>query len=135
MHIIFPLWHRVVYGIEVASVKIVYGWAHLFALVDRIINNRMEWHPTGAVQKKDFRYNLFRIGIVMFNLIPAIIWVAAAFYYILTRDILNFFPIFIMGIYYFAAVVKVVLYEDASHKKSEPETGVLQGERELDVVA
>ncbi len=135
MHIVYPLWHRATYGIETASVKLVYGWAHLFALIDRIANKAMEWHPTGAAHKKDGKYSMFRVGVVVFNLIPATAWVMAGFWYALTWDTLDFLPIFLLGIYYFCTVIKVVLYKDVVHKKSEPETGVLQGERALEVVA
>jgi cellulose synthase (UDP-forming) len=137
MHIVFPLWHRKTYGIEAASVKLVYGWAHLFALIDRITNNAMEWHPTGAVHKsKNNKYDLFRAGVIVFNLIPAIVWIIAAAYYVLTWSMLDFTPILILGMYYFFTVIKVVLYKDATHnKKSHPDAGVLHGERSLEVAA
>lgn len=133
MHIIFPFWHKSTYGIETASVKLVYGWAHLFALVDRLTNNTMEWQPTGAIHKKDSKYKLFRAGIIIFNLIPAIIWVITSLYYILTNSIWNFLPIFILGLYYFFMVLKVILYRDEPYKKLELETNTLQNEPILEI--
>lgn len=112
IHFFFPLWHRAQYGIETASVKVIYGWAHLFAVVDRLIQKPMEWHPTGAVHKKDTRYATFRIAVIVGNLLPALTWCIIAYYYMYTIDSLDFLPIYLIGIYYFFSVLKVVLYRD-----------------------
>lgn len=109
LHAIFPFWHKSKYGIETASVKLVQNWAHLFAIVDHIFNATMEWHPTGTTHKKAGRYNEFRIGVIIFNLIPAIIWILVAYWYVWTWGLWDFLPILVFGIYYFLIVIKVVL--------------------------
>ncbi|MCB2117556.1 MAG: glycosyltransferase [Rhodobacteraceae bacterium] len=114
MHVVFPLWHRAQYGIEAASVRTVYGWAHLAALIDKIRASAMEWHPTGAVRTgRNTRYIWFRSGVVLFNLVPAILWVAGALGHMAGSDRpSDFVPILLLGIYYFFVVLKVVAYRD-----------------------
>lgn len=114
MHVVFPLWHRVRYGIEAASVRNVYGWAHLAALLDKIRASAMEWHATGAArQGRDTRYLWFRTGVIVFNLVPAILWVSGALSHIRASDRpADFVPILLLGLYYFFVVLKVVVYRD-----------------------
>lgn len=112
MHIVFPWWHRKPYGIEAAAVRTVYGWAHLIALKDAILDKAQEWQPTGAVHTKDTNYIMFRVGVLLFNLVPAIVWVGVALYYIVTWSLGDFLPIFILGIYYLFIVLKIVVYKD-----------------------
>lgn len=115
MHLVFPLWHRAPYGIEAASVRTVYGWAHLAALLDKIRASAMEWQPTGAArQGRNTRYLWFRTGVVLFNLVPAVLWVSGA----LNRMAVaahpgDFVPILLLGLYYFFTVLKIVVYRDA----------------------
>lgn len=112
MHVVFPLWHRVPYGLEAASVRLVYGWAHLVALRDKILSRAMEWQPTGAgMSRKNTRYGLFRAGVVIFNLIPALLWVGAATYHSATASWIDFAPMLALGLYYLALVIKVVVYQ------------------------
>jgi cellulose synthase (UDP-forming) len=112
MHIVLPLWHDAQYGIETASVKSVYGWAHLFALIDRINNSVMEWQPTGAVHKKDSKYKTFRIAVIVFNFVPALVWVSLSLWYMITWNFSDFVFIFILGLYYLFVILKIVVYSE-----------------------
>jgi cellulose synthase (UDP-forming) len=114
MHVVFPLWHRVGYGIEAAAVRNVYGWAHLAALLDKIRSSAMEWHATGAAgQGHDTRYLWFRTGVIVFNFVPAVLWVSGALSHIGASDRpADFVPILFLGLYYLFAVLKVVAYRD-----------------------
>lgn len=115
MHVFFPLWHRVQYGIEAASIRTVYGWAHLIAISDKLLQSAMEWQPTGATaRKKNPRYQIFRLGVVFFNLVPALLWIGGALSHIATSaEPLHFVPILVLGIYYFFMVLKITVYRDA----------------------
>jgi cellulose synthase (UDP-forming) len=107
---IYPIWHNSIYGVEAWAIRSIYGWAHLFAIIDAISRRSMSWQPTGAVKGRDIRYINFRVLQIIFNFIPACIWVGLAFYSMLTRDILTFAPIFISGLYYLAVAAKVTFY-------------------------
>ncbi len=110
VHVLFPLWHRKPQGIEAAAVRIIYGWAHLFAIADKIKGSVKEWQPTGGVHVRDRNYTMFRIGALVFNFLPALAWVALAFEGLWTRSFTDFLPIYVLGLYYFLTVLKVVSY-------------------------
>jgi cellulose synthase (UDP-forming) len=131
--IVFPLWHKVKYGIETSSVKLVYGWAHLFALIDTLTLSAMEWQPTGTKHTKNLKYLLFRFGVVIFNLFPAMFWVSGSLFYLVSRSFFDFLPILLLGLYYLLTVLKVVLYIEPEELKGLPQTGVLRGDRELEI--
>lgn len=112
-HLIFPLWHDSTYGIEAWSTRMVYGWAHLFAIFDTIRGTHMQWSPTGAKTKKDFRYLSFRILQVLFNLFPAAAWVVLACWRMSESPTPWYFaPILYSGMYYFFISMKVAFYYD-----------------------
>ncbi len=112
IHVVLPLWHRKPQGIEAASVRIVYGWAHLFAVKDKLLGTAKEWQPTGAAHAKDHNYTMFRLAVLIFNMVPALIWVGSAAYFMFTRSFIDFLPIYVLGLYYFFAVLKIAAYRD-----------------------
>lgn len=127
MHVIFPLWHRERYGIEAASIRTVYGWAHLIAIFDKLSASAMEWQPTGAVSKeRNRRYEVFRSGVLLFNLVPAVFWIGGAISHITVADEpLHFVPILLLGIYYLFVILKIACYQDvkAEDPVGKPDPG------------
>jgi cellulose synthase (UDP-forming) len=113
VHVIFPLWHRKPQGIEAAATRLVYGWAHLFALIDKMRGRAQEWQPTGARHAKDRNYRLFRAGVLAFNFVPAVAWISLAAWYMATWDFYDFLPVYLIGLYYFFTVLKVVAWRSA----------------------
>lgn len=122
MHVIFPLWHKSRYGIEAAAIRNAYGWAHLAAILDKVRDSAMEWQATGASSRvKDRKYHSFRRGVVVLNLLPALLWVGGASRGVATSAApVDFLPILLLGIYYLFVVLKVVLYRDARTLGSQP---------------
>jgi cellulose synthase (UDP-forming) len=116
--VVVPLWHKATYGVEAWSTRLVYGWAHLFAIYDYITGNRMQWKPTGGKMNIDIRYVNFRIMQFVFNFIPAVAWVGIAGYKIVAFGDFNFVPIFIGGLYYLMIAYKVVFF--VSPKEAVP---------------
>ena len=53
------VWHRASYRQEALSVKLAFGWAHLFAIVDVLRRKPMGWTATGG-KSKDRRVFWFR---------------------------------------------------------------------------
>ena len=51
--VVFPLWHRCAYRVEAWTVKMVYGWAHAFAIWDLLRGQSMGWQPTGGTGRKN----------------------------------------------------------------------------------
>ena len=50
--VVFPAWHRCRFGPEALMAKLLYGWAHLFALWDICRGRRMGWQATGSGKRK-----------------------------------------------------------------------------------
>jgi cellulose synthase (UDP-forming) len=108
--VIYPLWHKSIYGTEAWAIRMVYGWAHLFAISDSISKRRMQWQPTGAVKGRDYRYLTFRFLQFTFNFIPAILWVGFAAYYVFTVSALTYGLVLASGVFYLAISAKIALY-------------------------
>lgn len=108
--LIFPLWHKSTYGIEAWAVRMVYSWAHLFALFDAITRKHMQWQPTGTkLKSRDNKYLLFRVLQVLFNFLPAMAWVVGSILLML-KDVLLYFPLFASGVYFLMTVAKTTFY-------------------------
>ncbi|MFZ1250586.1 MAG: glycosyltransferase family 2 protein [Candidatus Microsaccharimonas sp.] len=111
--IIYPIWHHSTYGIEAWSTRQIYGWAHAFALWDKITSNHMAWSPTGSVKKankSDTRYKAFRTLQILLNFIPAIVWTGLGFYHMIYGSFVTYLPIFISGAYFLFISSKVTFY-------------------------
>jgi cellulose synthase (UDP-forming) len=120
--IIFPVWHRAIYGIEAWSTRTVYGWAHLFAVVDSVTHRSMQWQPTGSRVSVDGRYIWFRVLQFLFNFVPAVTWASLAICFMFTsKNPVIFIPISITGLYFFFVTLKVTLYRQrATQMKPVP---------------
>ncbi|HVZ67509.1 MAG TPA: glycosyl hydrolase family 8 [Patescibacteria group bacterium] len=110
IQIIYPLWHRAVYGIEAWSTRIVYGWAHLYAIFDGITKDAMSWQPTGTKSKADPKYFRFRLLQIIFNLLPSIVWVYLAARQVIVYNNFVFIPILLSGIYYYLICAKISFF-------------------------
>lgn len=108
--VIYPLWHKNIYGIEAWSIRNAYGWAHLSALYDALTRRSMSWQPTGAVKGRDYRYITFRICQTLFNFIPGLAWVALAGWHVAVATDPAFVFMFISGGLYLAITAKVTFY-------------------------
>jgi len=107
---IYPLWHKSIYGIEAWAVRSIYGWAHLFAIYDALTHKAMQWQPTGAVKGRDYRYITFRVFQIIFNFIPAVLWVGYAMWNMHVTDLFAFAPMLVSGMFYLAICSKVAFY-------------------------
>lgn len=110
MQFIYPLWHHATYGIEAWATRSIYGWAHLFAIMDAITGKTMSWQATGSKMGKDTRYMIFRISQIFFNFIPATIWVYLAAFNVITKENIAFLPLLFIGIYFFLMTAKITFY-------------------------
>jgi len=70
--IFLPFWMGVSpdYTFEIIQTRQISYYAHLFAVVDKVVGNPMQWVPTGAKIKADMRYKVF--GIVFF--VISVLW-------------------------------------------------------------
>ncbi len=50
--VIYPMWHRSPYRLEAWSVRVLSGWAHVFALWDMLTGRLRGWQPSGTGAKR-----------------------------------------------------------------------------------
>jgi cellulose synthase/poly-beta-1,6-N-acetylglucosamine synthase-like glycosyltransferase len=87
--IVFPAWHRCRFGPEALMAKLLYGWAHLFALWDICRRRRMGWQTTGGGKRKKGTRRIW-IGVTFWNGSTGFAWVTIA-----TWRMMRFGPAFI----------------------------------------
>ena len=107
--LIFPMWHRNPYRLEAWAARMMYGWAHVFAIWDILRRNRMGWQPTGSSGAKKNKTRRFWIGMIGWGGGTALIWVGVALWRMLTMQPLNFVLVLASGIFYAVVVVRVLV--------------------------
>lgn len=71
---VFPAWHHNRFGPSALMAKMLYGWAHVFALWDILRGKRMSWQPTGGSKRKSKTRRIW-VGIAMWNGFTGMVWV------------------------------------------------------------
>jgi len=112
--IIYPLWHKSLYGVEAWATKTVYSWAHLFAITDHIIGRPMGWQSTGSKTRKNYRYTMFRLFQALFNFVPGVLWVVLAASHLISTDNIGYAPMLVSGIYYLLIAAKITFHYERS---------------------
>lgn len=111
--LVFPLWHRNRYGLESWTVKMIYGWAHAFAIFDIIRGRQMGWQPTGGKAKKSKTKRLWT-GMKVWTAGTGLIWVGlGAWRMVADADPLSFLPAFLSGLFYLLVVAQALLVDPA----------------------
>jgi len=75
--VVFPAWHRCRYGPEALMAKLMYGWAHLFALWDICRRRQLGWQSTGGGNRKAGTRRIW-IGLALWNGSTSLAWVTLA---------------------------------------------------------
>jgi cellulose synthase (UDP-forming) len=107
--VVFPLWHRVPYRLEAWAVRMMYGWAHVFAIWDILRGRRMGWQATGSTAAKRGGTKRRRIGLWLWGGGTAVLWVGAAAWRTLTLDPADFALLLSSGLFYALIVGRVLL--------------------------
>ena len=94
--LVFPAWHRCQFGPSAFMAKLLYGWAHVFALCDIICGRRLGWQPTGNAKRKSKTQRIW-IGIALWNGSTSTAWVGLSLWRIIT-DNLNFIVLLLTGL-------------------------------------
>ena len=97
--VIFPRWHRTRFGFEAFTVKLLYGWAHAFAIVDILRRRPMGWQPTGAKKKTAATKRLWR-GLRVWTCGVGVVWVGLAAFRMLTMRPVDFVAVFATGVFF-----------------------------------
>ncbi|MFJ4963255.1 Cellulose synthase catalytic subunit [UDP-forming] [Streptomyces sp. ADI96-02] len=107
--IVFPLWHRVSYRTEAWAVRLMYGWAHVFAVWDAVRGRSLGWQATGSAAVRGRRGRGRHAWLLLWGLATSLLWVGAAAWRSLTMDPADFFLLLISGIFYASIVGRLLV--------------------------
>jgi cellulose synthase (UDP-forming) len=107
--LIFPLWHKAPYRLEAWSARMMYGWAHVFAIWDILRKNRMGWQPTGSSGAKKNKTRRFWLGLSLWGGGTALVWVGVAVWRMLTMYPPDFALILSSGLFYALVVGRALI--------------------------
>jgi cellulose synthase (UDP-forming) len=94
--IVFPAWHRCRFGPEALMAKLLYGWAHIFALWDICRRKRMGWQTTGGKSRKAGTRRIW-VGVTVWNGGTSVAWTALAGWRLMQYGT-TFIPLLGMGL-------------------------------------
>ena len=107
--VIYPMWHRSPYRLEAWSVRVLSGWAHVFALWDMLTGRLRGWQPSGTgAKRQDGRRRLWT-GVIGWSLGTAVLWTALAVWRMMTMDAFNFFLTFVLGVFQVVVVGRILI--------------------------
>ena len=107
--VIYPMWHRAPYRLEAWSVRVISGWAHIFALWDLLRGRLRGWQPSGTGSvKQDGRRRLW-IGVIAWSVGTATVWAALALWRMMTMNPYNLFLIFVLGVFQLVVVGRILI--------------------------
>jgi len=93
--LIFPLWHRCRFGPSAYMAKLLYGWAHLFAISDLLRGRPMGWKPTNSKSAASKNRRLW-VGVWGWSGGTCAIWIAAAAWRTVSSGV-QFLPMLALG--------------------------------------
>jgi cellulose synthase/poly-beta-1,6-N-acetylglucosamine synthase-like glycosyltransferase len=108
--VIFPHWQRSpLLRLDPWAARLLYGWAHAFALWDLLRHRPMGWQPTGATTLRRTGIRRLWTGVYLWSGGTAAAWVAGALWRILTMHPADFALILFSGLFYTAIVSRTII--------------------------
>jgi cellulose synthase (UDP-forming) len=107
--VIIPSWHHAPYRLEAWSVRLIAGWAHLFAYWDAARGKRMGWKPSGGDKKKQDGRRRFWACFIVWTVGSSLAWTGLAFWRMITLNPYNFIVLFGLGLFELLVATRVLL--------------------------
>ncbi len=106
--VIIPSWHHAPYRLEAWAVRVIAGWAHLFAYWDAARGKRLGWKPSGGDKKKQDGYRRFWTCFIIWTVGSSIAWTGLAFWRMITMNPYNFIVLFGLGLFELLVAARVL---------------------------
>ena len=107
--VIYPGWHHCPYRLEAWSVRLLAGWAHVFALWDMMRGRLRGWQPSGTgAKKQDGRRRLW-IGLIGWSFGSAALWTGLGLWRMMTMNAYDFYLTFAIGVFQLAVVGRILV--------------------------
>jgi cellulose synthase/poly-beta-1,6-N-acetylglucosamine synthase-like glycosyltransferase len=111
--VVYPMWHRAPYRLEAWSVRVLSGWAHIFALWDMMRGRLRGWQPSGSGERgQDGRRRLW-MGLIGWSLGSSALWAGLALWRMMTMNPYNFFLVFVLGVFQLVVVGRILIQPNA----------------------
>jgi cellulose synthase (UDP-forming) len=111
--VIYPMWHRAPYRLEAWSVRVISGWAHVFALWDMVRGRLRGWQPSGSGTVRQDGRRRFWTGLILWSGGSAALWAGLALWRMMTMDPYNFFLLFVLGVFQLVVVGRILIQPKA----------------------
>ncbi|HSX06650.1 MAG TPA: glycosyltransferase family 2 protein [Candidatus Saccharimonadia bacterium] len=125
-----PLWHRSKFGLSAFAVKMVYGWAHVFALLDKVRGRQKGWQATGnAGSTRGMLDKHFLVGTIGWGCTTALAWIGLAVWRATIAPgvgWVNFMPMLASGLVYAAVVGKTLTKTERSEDPESDDQLVME---------
>jgi len=125
--LIFPLWHRSPFRLESWSIRLMYSWAHVFAIYDLLRGRPMGWQPTGSGGAKKSKHRRFWIGVWGWGMGTSLLWVGAAFWRTLTLYPPDFTLVLVSGMFSLVIVARILIQPKPPAEDGTP--AIMDGRR------
>jgi cellulose synthase (UDP-forming) len=107
--VIIPSWHHAPFRLEAWAVRVISGWAHLFAYWDAARGKRLGWKPSGGDKKKQDGRRRFWACFIVWTLGSSLVWTGLAFWRMITMNPYNFIVLFGLGLFELAIAARVLV--------------------------
>jgi cellulose synthase (UDP-forming) len=111
--VIYPLWHRAPYRLEAWSVRVVSGWAHVFAFWDVLRRKHRAWKPSGSGKGGQDGRRRFWAGLIVWSGGTSVLWAGLAFWRMVTMNPYTLFLIFVLGVFQVVVVGRILIQPTA----------------------
>ncbi|WP_455356311.1 glycosyltransferase family 2 protein [Streptomyces sp. SYSU K217416] len=109
MTVVFPSWHKCPYRLEAWAARLLYGWAHAFAIWDALRGRRLSWRPTGSATAKRGTSRRLWVGVWVWSGGTALIWVSVALWRMFTLYPPDFALVLGSGLFYAVIVGRILV--------------------------
>ena len=105
--VIYPMWHRSPYRLEAWSVRVLSGWAHVFALWDMLRGRLRGWQPSGTGGKRQDGRRRLWVCLIGWSFASSALWATLGLWRMMTMDAYNFFLTFALGVFQLVVVGRI----------------------------
>ena len=105
--VIYPMWHRSPYRLEAWSVRVLSGWAHVFALWDMLRGRLRGWQPSGTGGKRQDGRRRLWVCFIGWSFASSALWATLGLWRMMTMDAYNFFLTFALGVFQLVVVGRI----------------------------
>jgi cellulose synthase (UDP-forming) len=104
--VVFPAWHRCRFGPSAFMAKALYGWSHLFCLLDIVRGRHLGWQATGSGRRKAGTRRVW-VAIAVWNVPASSAWVLLSLWRMYEYGVANYALMLVAAL--LASMVTVML--------------------------